>query len=69
MYAEQRPCTVCLQSLVLIAPASFPLMCRHKDKTHKSQVGLVGWGLTALLNQFRSHRAFKVKTILYILKV
>jgi len=26
--------------------------------------GLVGWGLTALLTQFRSYRAFEVKTIL-----
>jgi len=29
-------------------------------------VRLVGWGLTALLTQFRSYHAFKVKTIRYI---
>ena len=32
-------------------------------------VRLVGWGLTALLTQFRSYRAFKVKTISYIVNI
>jgi len=38
-------------------------------KNTGNKLVLVGWGLTALLTQFRSYRAFKVKSILQILKL